>query len=452
MPLADNFTLENAEVFDPLLEPARYKGAHGGRGGGKDYFFVDMLLEHCLYQRGLFSVCIREVQRTLRDSVKRLIETRLRTQFNLGEADGFKSFRDVIETPGDGLITFTGMQDHTAESIKSIEGANRFFWTEAQTASATSLKLLRPTAREAGAEMWFAWNPKLPPDAKHPENSIDGLLRGELVPPPPGTVCIEAQWSDNPWFPSGLEEERTYDLAHRQPEDYGHIWEGKYETRSEARVFKNWFVADFTAPADAIRLRGADFGFSIDPTVLVDAFIGDWVNTGVMDADGLPVMKAVANPSGKHLFVEHEAHRVGCDVDHIPALFAGNDPLAQPGGPGRWQNPYGDAGIPDGLRWPITADSSNPQSISYLNRHGFNVLPAIKGPGSIEEGVEFLKSFTIVVHSRCIHTRDELTYYSFKVDKQTLLVLPVLEDKKNHVIDALRYALEAVRKGRGWFS
>jgi len=452
VPLPAEFELPNAEVFDPLLEPARYKGAWGGRGGGKDYFFADMMLEHALYQRGLFSVCIREVQRTLRDSVKRLLEARLRNVFGLGEADGFKIFRDTIETPGDGLITFTGMQDHTSESIKSIEGANRFYWTEAQTASATSLKLLRPTAREADVEMWFAWNPKLPPDKEHPENSIDGLLRGQFVPPPPRAKVIEAQWYDNPWFPPGLEEERTYDLKHRQAEDYKHIWEGAYETRSEARVFKNWIVRDFETPTNAIMRRGADFGFSVDPSVLVSCFVGDLVDTGVLGADGERIHKAVANDKGRHLFVDYEAHRVGCDVDHIPALFAGNDWLgADDPTKARWKNPYGDAGIPDATKWAITADSSNPQSISYLNRHGFNVKPAIKGKGSIEEGVEFLKAYTIVVHTRCKHTADELTYYSFKVDKQTLLVLPVLEDKKNHVIDALRYAVEDVRRGRGFF-
>lgn len=445
MPLPADFELENAEVFDPLLQSARYKGAYGGRGGGKDYFFADMLIDHALNQRGLFGVLIREVQKTLRDSAKRLLELRIANYFRLGEADGFKIFRDVIETPGDGLLTFTGMQNHTAESIKSIESADRFFWNEAQTATPTSLKLLRPTVRKKDAELWFAWNPKRPPDPDNPVDSVDGLMRGTFgIAAPKNSVCVKALWDDNPWFPEGLNEDRLHDLNVRRPEDYGHIWGGEFETHSEARVFHNWKVADFLTPPEAIFMFGGDFGFARDPSVLVRCFVGDWVNTGVVDADGSVIMRAEYNPYGKHLFIDQEAWRIGCDVDHLPALYAGSNI-------GVWDNPYGDAGIEGSRSYEITADSSNPQSISYLNRQGFNVQPAIKGPGSIEEGVEFLKSYTIIVHSRCPKVAHEFTYYSFQIDKDTGRILPKLEDKKNHTIDSVRYATEAKRRGGGWF-
>jgi phage terminase large subunit len=136
-------------VFRPLLEPARYKGAHGGRGSGKSHFFADLLIEDSLAEKGLRSVCIREVQKSLKDSAKRLIEDKL-AEHRLGEADGFKVFREVIETPGDGVVTFQGMQDHTAESIKSLEGFKRAWCEEAQTLSTRSLSLLRPTIRADG--------------------------------------------------------------------------------------------------------------------------------------------------------------------------------------------------------------------------------------------------------------------------------------------------------------
>jgi len=143
--------IQTARVFKPLLEPSRYKGAWGGRGSGKSHFFGEKLIEDSLYEKGLLSVCIREVQKSLKDSAKRLLETKLQT-LGLGEADGFKVFRDVIQTPGDGVIIFQGMQDHTAESIKSLEGFKRAWVEEAQTLSATSLKLLRPTIRSEGSE------------------------------------------------------------------------------------------------------------------------------------------------------------------------------------------------------------------------------------------------------------------------------------------------------------
>src|SRR5690348_10786616 len=143
--------IPTAEVFQPLDAPGRYKGAWGGRGSGKSHYFGGKLIDDSLYQKGLLSVCIREVQKTLKDSSKRLIEAKL-SDFGLGEADGFKAFTDTIQTPGDGAIIFQGMQEHNSESIKSLEGFNRAWVEEAQTLSATSLKLLRPTIRAAGSE------------------------------------------------------------------------------------------------------------------------------------------------------------------------------------------------------------------------------------------------------------------------------------------------------------
>ena len=109
--------IPTAEVFEPLLSPARYKGAWGGRGSGKSHFFGEMLVDDSLCQKGLRSVCIREVQKSLKQSSKKLIEDKIQS-LGLGEANGFRIFNEVIETPGDGLIMFQGMQDHTAESIK----------------------------------------------------------------------------------------------------------------------------------------------------------------------------------------------------------------------------------------------------------------------------------------------------------------------------------------------
>jgi phage terminase large subunit len=211
--------LPTARVFVPLLQPSRYKGARGGRGSGKSHFFAEKLIDDSLYEKGTLSVCIREVQKSLKESAKRLIEAKL-IQHSIGEADGFKVWNDTIETPGDGAIIFQGMQDYTAESIKSLEGFKRAWVEEAQTLSANSLKLLRPTIRATGSELWFSWNPRRKNDP------VDMMFRGET--PPTGSLQVVANWSDNPWFPPDLEQERL-DCIRDQPDQYEHIWEGEYE-------------------------------------------------------------------------------------------------------------------------------------------------------------------------------------------------------------------------------
>jgi hypothetical protein len=149
--------IPTASIFEPLLTPSRYKGAYGGRGSGKSHFFGELLVETCQAARGISAVCIREAQRTLAQSSKRLIESKIAA---LGLNHQFRIFNDKIETPGDGVIIFRGMQDHTSESIKSLEGFRIAWIDEAQNLSARSLSLLRPTIRAEGSEMWASWNPR----------------------------------------------------------------------------------------------------------------------------------------------------------------------------------------------------------------------------------------------------------------------------------------------------
>jgi phage terminase large subunit len=378
-------------VFKPLLSPARYKGAYGGRGSGKSHFFAEALVWRAVERKGLRWVCIREVQKSLAQSAKLLIEDKIS---NLGLSSKFKSTDTKIVTPGDGMIIFQGMQNHTADSIKSLEGFDGSWTEEALTLSQYSLDLLRPTIRKPGSENWFSWNPD---DEKDP---VDVFLRQEA---PDDSIVVKANWSENLLFPEVLRQEKDYDFR-RDKDRYAHIWLGEYRKQSQARVFSNWRVEEFEAPADARFYFGADWGFSVDPTVLVRCWI-----------------------AGRTLYVDQEAYAVGCEIDNIPALFSQ---------------------LPGSKIWKITGDSARPETISYVSRHGFNIVPAKKGPSSVEDGIEFLKSYDIVVHPRCRHTRDELLTYSWKVDPKTQEILPILADKANHVIDSLRYALEGVRVGR----
>lgn len=247
--------IDTARVFKPLLVPSRYKGAHGGRGSGKSHFFAEKLIEDCLVERGMRGVCIREVQKTLKESSKRLIEDKL-AAMRLGQADGFKVFKEVIETPGDGIITFTGMSDHNAESIKSLEGYRRAWCEEAQTLSTRSLSLLRPTIRADDSELWFSWNPRRKTDA------VDMMLRGASLPT--GAIVVRANWSDNPLFPAVLEQERL-DCLRDNPDQYDHVWNGGYAT-----VLEGAYYAKALAEARIARRIGR---VAADPLMKRRAFV-----------------------------------------------------------------------------------------------------------------------------------------------------------------------------------
>jgi phage terminase large subunit len=354
--------------------------------------FAELMIEAHIIDQKRRSVCVREIQKSLNQSVKRLLETKIQDM----NAGAYFEVQDAVikSRKGDGAIIFQGMQNHTADSIKSLEGYDCAWVEEAQSLSQTSLDLLRPTIRKPDSELWFTWNPRQQSDP------VDFLLRGPE--PPKDATVLKVNFGQNPWFPDVLKEEMEYDKR-RDPDKYTHVWMGSYLTNSSSRVFKNWVIDDFEAPSDAIHRLGADWGFAVDPTTLVRCHI-----------------------IGRKLYIDHEAYMVGCEIVNTPELFMQ---------------------VPEAEKWPIVADSARPETISHMRKNGFpKIMTAIKGPKSVEEGIEFLKNYDIVVHPRCTHTIDELSLYSYKQDPLTGRILPVLEDKKNHVIDALRYACEGIRR------
>lgn len=388
-----------ARAFAPLLVPKRFKGAKGGRGSGKSRFFAALAVMEMAsgHQR---VVAGREVQKSIDDSSKRLVEDEIRRN---GIDSLFRITDNEITCPStESLMVFRGLRSHTVSSIKSMEGFTRLWLEEAQTISQTSLDVAIPTFRAGGSQIWASWNPKKatdPIDRFFLENADD-----------PEFVCVEVNYYDNPWFPDELRRDMERDKR-RDPDKYAHIWLGQYERKSSARVFRNWRVEEFEGKPGGRYYFGADWGFSVDPTVLIQSFV-----------------------EGQTIYVEREAYRVGCEIDRTPEMFDTIDP----------------DNIGFARKWPIRADSARPETISYMQRHGYpHIEPAVKGAGSVEDGIEFLKSYNIVVHPRCTHTIDELSTYSYKTDPLTGEVVPLLEDKNNHLIDALRYSLEAVRKGRG---
>lgn len=216
--------INTPRVFLPLLKPSRYKGAHGGRGSGKSHFFAERLVEESIVER-IRGVCIREVQKSIKQSVKLLISDKIKS---MGVESMFEIQDAQIKGPNDSLFIFQGMQDHNADSIKSLEAFNRAWVEEAQTMSQRSLDLLRPTIRAPQSELWFSWNPE------SPKSSVDQLLRGKKKVT--NSIVVEANWRDNPYFPEELRVEMDTDKT-RDEDKYYHIWEGQYRQTLEGAIY-----------------------------------------------------------------------------------------------------------------------------------------------------------------------------------------------------------------------
>mgnify|MGYP001407142964 FL=1 len=381
------------EAFQFLLEPHRYKSAYGGRGRGASWSFARVLLTLASYQKKRI-LCTREYQNSIKDSVYKVLcdqidELNLNPYYNINKTEIFSKI-------GSEFI-FKGLQ-HPLE-IKSIEGIDVVWLEEAQNVSEESWRFLIPTIRKDNSEIWLSWNTG---------EEKDPTYQRFVINKPPDCVSKLLTFKDNPFFPETLRKEMEH--CRRVDRDaYLHIWEGQPLRQSEALVFKGKYVIeDFEAP-DGIRFYyGGDWGFANDPTALIRCFI-----------------------VGNDLYIDHEACGTGVEFEEIPQLF---DTIP---------------GSRDNL---IIADSARPETISYVKRQGFIIRACRKSAGAqvkttkigfVRDGISFLRKFDkIHIHSRCKHTRDEFDHYSFKTDKKTGEVLPILLDSFNHCIDSLRYALE----------
>lgn len=379
----------------PLLGHSRYKGAKGGRSSGKSHFMAEALVEEHVTHPDLQSVCIREIQRSLKFSAKKLVEDKIRA---LKVSHLFEiTLTEIRRVDGHGVIIFQGLQDHTADSIKSLEGFDIAWAEEAQSLSDRSIELLIPTIRKPGSELWFSWNP---------EQADDPVER--LFNENPDSVLVHVNYHENPWCPDEMHKlaqwQRRVDY-----ERYAHIWEGGYNTKSDAQVFKNWRVDEFT-PDESFGdpLYGLDFGFAADPS----CFVRCWIKANT-------------------LYIDMDAGRVGLELDDTAKFFKQYD---------QWIE-----------RYVIRADSARPESISYLKRHGLPMMAGVKKwPGSVEDGVEYIKSFDeVVIHTSCKEMQEEARLYSYKVDKRTGDIQPIIKDDNNHRWDAVRYALQPLITAKG---
>lgn len=380
--------LSFAPKFKPLFQPKRYKTFHGGRGGAKSWAAARALVIMAASKK-LRILCTREVQNSIKDSVHKLLKDQIEM---LGLNPWFRITNESITSASGSEFLFKGLRFDPL-GIKSTEGVDICWVEEAQSVSSDSWAILIPTIRKEGSEIWVTFNPG---------EESDPTYQRFIVTPPDDSITVEVNYYDNPYLPETLRKEMEY-CKRVDYEAYEHIWLGKPKSISDSVIFRNRyrveaFPDDLWQQADRL-FFGADFGFANDPSTLIRMFMID-----------------------TRLYIEYEAYGVGVELDEMPQFYDS---------------------IPEVRKWPVKGDNSRPETISYLARQGFSIDAAAKWNGSVEDGVTYLKGFEeIIIHERCKHTADEFRHYSYKVDKKTGDILPIIVDKFNHCIDAIRYGLD----------
>ena len=405
----------NVEIIPKLIpimsqQKVMYRCSWGGRGSGKTRTFAVMtaIRGYMYAEQGISGVilCAREFMNTLSESsmeeIKQAIKEVpfLNDYYELGE-NYIRSKNRRID------YIFSGLR-HNLDSIKSKARILLCWVDEAESVSQMAWDKLEPTIRGIDdAEIWVTWNPEKrgsPCDTKFRHNKIYDPDTNELI-----GVGVEINWRDNPRFPKILDRQRRLAKRNLSPEKYEWIWEGAYLEMSEAVVFKGKFVVKEFDP-DYYNwdgpYQGLDFGFSQDPTAGVQCFIHN-----------------------RKLYIYRDFSKVGLELDDTKE--------------------YALKFIPDFAKYAIIADNARPESISHLKNKGLARIESCKkGKGSVEDGISFIQSFDeVVIHPSCEATIQEFKTYSYKTDRLTGDVLPILLDENNHIIDALRYALERARGG-----
>lgn len=384
------------QKMELALKPKRYKVFYGGRGSAKTRTVVSILIEKARtkFERIL---CCREIQKSIQDSsyqeiVDEISRRGLDEEFNILE-------KKITCYATGSTFSFEGLYRNQTK-IKGYAGATIVWIEEAENISQKSWDYLTPTIRAAGSEIWVTFNPLQEDDPTwvehvqpYLESMVDGIHESEHH------IVIEMNYTDNPWFPDELEQERVK-MMERDYDRYCWIWLGKFYDRSNAQVLAGKFtVKEFDIPDSYIEFyHGMDFGFSNDPSAVVQCFILD-----------------------ECLYITHEAGGVGIPLDDHGKLIDS---------------------IPGAKDYKIRCDCARPETVNHLQRMGYDTISAPKWAGSVEDGVEYLRSFKhIYIHPRCTETAKEAKLWSYKVDSRTDDVLPKLEDKNNHYWDAMRYAL-----------
>lgn len=384
------------QKFMGLFQPYTYKAFFGGRGSAKSHTFA-LALVILMTQRSLRVVCARQYQVSIRDSVKELIEQKIKF---LGLEAFFDIYeREIVHKYNGGRITFIGL-DRNPDSAKSLEGADICWIEEARTINARSLEIILPTIRKPGSEIWFSWNPE------QYDDPVDDMFRGNKSKltnpnwvPPPSSLIQRVGVEDNPYFYHTTMPAQMLHMMVGNIVRYRHVWGGDYDEGFATKIFTNIEIGRRDIPAGSIPCYGMDFGFGTDPFFITRSYL---------------------NEQAKEIYVSRE--------------FMGHIALKD--------LPAAIDTVIDYKFERIVGDSSQPGTIQHLTSQGYNVVSSVKGPGSVKAGINWLQGYKIVIDYACRHLQDEARLYSWQVDRLTRRTLPIPVDAHNHGWDSLRYALE----------
>jgi phage terminase large subunit len=388
-PIVETYLPQKA--IDVLEVPnCRYRCLYGGRGSGKSTAFATYLIFKAL--SNIRILCCREIQNSIRDSVHRLLTDRIN---ELGLSDYFIITQDSIKSRYGAEIIFRGLKNNVSE-VKSLEGIKIAWIEEAEKVSEESWQVLVPTIREENSEIWVSFNP---------ESEESPTYKRFVVSRRDDSAVGFLNWQDNEYFPEVLRKEMEYDRR-VDYEKYLHVWEGQVKRYGQACIFGGKVrVEEFETPEGVQLYFGADWGFSVDPTVLGRMWIKE-----------------------NKLFIDYEFYAVGVEINELERAFDS---------------------VPGSRKWKITGDSERPDTISHMRNKGFNIVGAKKGKGSVEDGIQFLRGFEeIIIHPRCRGAVDNFNNYKWKQDKITQAILPIPAEGSDHWPDAARYALEDYIKAK----
>lgn len=400
------------ERMELLLYPRRFKVFYGGRGSGKTANVVSYLIEKARFRNSRVG-CFREIQNSIKESSYAELVDEINRK---GHAQEYRCVDgEITHHTTKSKFVFRGLWRNIT-AIKGMAGLTDVFCEESENISQISWDTLIPTVRASGSEIIIVFNPNKETDPTwtnfvepYIDKMIDGIYQDDDI------VVVNVNYVHNPWFTEELKQHMNQ-MKVVDYDRYLWVYEGKFNKRSDEQVFGGkWRIDNFEVkPEWHGPYFGMDFGFSTDPTAMVEVYIEEL-------------------PGGRrNIYINREYGKVGLEITDTPAAMEQSFPMAKRA---RWY-----------------ADCARPETISHIKRSGFDIHPCTKWPGSVEDGVTWLRGCdSIIIHERCKEMQNEAAMYSYKVDKLTGNVLTDIVDAYNHYWDAVRYALNdhIVQRGSG---